>query len=86
LQKLFTGYKKMLKETVLRDTDVVSGRCQQILIRDLIPEEHTNWKNFLLLLDIVNELFAAVTHPHRADYLSIYNSWRISRRLQRALP
>jgi len=47
------------------------GRCLLILIGDLIPEEHPYWNNFLLLLDIVNELFAPVTHPHRADYLSI---------------
>ena len=47
------------------------GRCLPILIGDLIPEEHPYWNNFLLLLDIVNELFAPVTHPHRADYLSI---------------
>jgi len=47
------------------------GRCLPILLGDLIPEEHPYWNNFLLLLDIVNELFAPVTHPHRADYLSI---------------
>ena len=47
------------------------GRSLPILIGDLIPEEHPYWNNFLLLLDIVNELFAPVTHPHRADYLSI---------------
>ena len=59
------------------------GRCLPILIGDLIPEEHPYWNNFLLLLDIVNELFAPVTHPHS---ISLHNSWRISRRLQRALP
>ena len=63
--------RKCLKKLCLGLLMWCLGHCQQILIGDLIPEEHTNWKNFLLLLDIVNELFAAVTHPHRADYLSI---------------
>lgn len=47
------------------------GRYLPILVGDLVPEEHRHWNNFLLLLDIVNELFAPVTNPHRADYLSV---------------
>jgi len=47
------------------------GCCLLILIGYLIPDEHPCWNSFLLLLDIVNELFAPETHPHKADYLSI---------------
>lgn len=42
-----------------------------MLVGDLVPEGDECWENFLLLLDIVDELFAPVTAPERADYVAM---------------
>ena len=47
------------------------GRFLPMLVGDLVPEGDEYWENFLLLLDIVDELFAPVTTPERADYVAM---------------
>ena len=47
------------------------GRFFPMLVGDLVPEGDEYWENFLLLLDIVDELFAPVTTPERADYVAM---------------
>jgi hypothetical protein len=47
------------------------ARVLPLLIGDLIPEDDSNWQNFLLLLQIEEILFGPTTSPELAAYLSV---------------
>ena len=47
------------------------GRFLPVLIGDLVPEGDDYWENYLMLLDIVDELFAPVTTSEKADYVGM---------------
>lgn len=42
-----------------------------LIVGDLVPSENLHWENYLMLLDIVDEIFAPVTTPDRADYVAM---------------
>ena len=45
------------------------GRYLPLIVGDLVPSENLHWDNYIMLLDIVDEIFAPVTTPDRADYV-----------------
>jgi hypothetical protein len=47
------------------------GRYLPLLIGDLVPYDDPHWGNYIMLLDIVDEVFAPVTTPDRADYVAM---------------
>lgn len=47
------------------------GRFLPLIVGDLIPTEETHWDNYIILLDIVDEIFAPVTTPDRVDYIAM---------------
>lgn len=52
-------------------TDVVFVTIFAILIGDLIPGENSRWKNFILLLQIEEIVFAPKTTVQLAAYLDV---------------
>lgn len=47
------------------------GRFLHLIIGDLVPYEDPHWDNYIMLLDIVDEVFAPITTPDRADYVAM---------------
>ena len=46
------------------------GRHLPLLIASFIPEGHPHWENFLVLLSIIDHVFAPITTSDKADYIS----------------
>ena len=47
------------------------GRFLPLLIGHLVPENDSFWDNFLMLLTIMDYVFAPVTTPDKADYVAM---------------
>ena len=47
------------------------GRFLPLIVGDLVPAGNVHSDNYVLLLDIVDELLAPVTIPDRADYVAM---------------
>ena len=47
------------------------GRFLPLIVGDLVPNEGLYWDNYIMLLDIVDEIFAPVTSSDRADYVGM---------------
>lgn len=56
-----------LSNYVLSMSDVAS-RLLSVAIGDLVPVSHAHWENYLLLLDIMNHLFAPVILREDVSY------------------